>query len=112
MSLPPCPQCNSEYVYQDQEHLICPECAHEWNPSEVQEDEDVIKVKDSNGTLLSEGDKVTFIKDLKVKGSSQVLKIGTKALIRRIVEGKDHQLDCKVDGAGEMMITAQFVKKA
>lgn len=92
--------------------LICPECAHEWNPSEVAEEEEALKIKDSNGTLLQEGDKVTFIKDLKVKGSSQVLKIGTKALIRRMVEGKDHQLDCKVDGAGEMMITAQFVKKA
>jgi len=112
MSLPPCPKCNSEYVYQDQELLICPECAYEWNPSQADEDDDTPKVKDSNGTLLQDGDKVTFIKDLKVKGSSQVLKIGTKAVIRRIVEGKDHQLDCKVDGAGEMMITAQFVKKA
>jgi len=111
MSLPPCPSCQSEYVYQDQDNLICPECAYEWNPDEVAEEEKII-VKDSNGTLLAEGDRVTFIKDLKVKGSSQVLKIGTKALIRRIVEGKDHQLDCKVDGAGEMMITAQFVKKA
>ncbi|MAA71370.1 MAG: alkylphosphonate utilization protein, partial [Bermanella sp.] len=64
------------------------------------------------GTLLAEGDKVTFIKDLKVKGSSQVLKIGTKAVIKRIVEGKDHQLDCKVDGTGDMMVTAKFVKKA
>jgi len=111
MSLPPCPQCKSEYVYEDQDLLICPECAHEWNPAEAAE-EDVITVKDTNGNLLSEGDKITFAKDLKVKGSSQVLKVGTKALIRRIVEGKDHQLDCKVDGAGEMMITAQFVKKA
>lgn len=75
-------------------------------------EDDSITVKDANGTLLSEGDKVTLAKDLKVKGSSQVLKIGTKALIRRILEGKDHQLDCKVDGAGEMMVTAQFVKKA
>lgn len=61
---------------------------------------------------MAAGDKVTLIKDLKVKGSSQVLKIGTKALIRRIVDGKDHELDCKVDGAGEMMVTAKFVKKA
>ena len=111
MSLPPCPNCQSEYVYQDQDHLVCPECAHEWNPSEVA-DEDVVSVKDANGTLLSEGDKVTLAKDLKVKGSSIVLKIGTKAVIRRIVDGKDHQLDCKVDGAGDMMVTAQFVKKA
>ncbi|WP_027857181.1 zinc ribbon domain-containing protein YjdM [Marinobacterium jannaschii] len=112
MSLPPCPKCNSEFVYQDQELLICPECAHEWNPSEAPAEDEAPTAKDSNGTLLQDGDKVTFIKDLKVKGSSQVLKIGTKAVIRRIVEGKDHQLDCKVDGAGEMMITAQFVKKA
>ncbi|WP_117234808.1 zinc ribbon domain-containing protein YjdM [Vibrio maerlii] len=111
MSLPPCPNCQSEYVYQDQANFVCPECAYEWNPQEVAE-EDVIKVKDANGTLLSEGDRVTLAKDLKVKGSSLVLKIGTKAVVRRIVEGKDHQLDCKVDGAGEMMVTAQFVKKA
>ena len=111
MSLPPCPKCNSEFVYQDQSQLICPECAHEWNPSEVF-DEDVITAKDANGTLLEDGDKVTLIKDLKVKGSSQVLKIGTKAVVRRIVDGKDHELDCRVDGAGEMMVTAKFVKKA
>jgi len=111
MSLPPCPKCNSEFVYQDQSQLVCPECAHEWNPSEAP-DEDVITAKDANGTLLAEGDKVTLIKDLKVKGSSQVLKIGTKALVRRIVDGKDHELDCRVDGAGEMMVTAKFVKKA
>lgn len=111
MTHPPCPECQSQYVYQDQNNLICPECGYEWNPSEA-EHEDVLTVKDANGTTLSDGDKVTLIKDLKVKGSSQVLKIGTKALIRRIVEGKDHQLDCKVDGAGEMMVTAAFVKKA
>lgn len=111
MSLPPCPSCQSKFVYQDQNQLICPECAHEWNPTEIDE-EGLIKVRDTNGTLLSDGDKITFAKDLKVKGSSLVLKIGTKAVIRRIVDGKDHQLDCKVDGASEMMITAQFVKKA
>jgi protein PhnA len=111
MSLPPCPSCQSEFVYQDQDQFICPECAHEWIPKEVAEDE-LVMVRDSNGTLLSEGDKVTLAKDLKVKGSSLVLKIGTKAVVRRIVDGKDHQLDCKVDGAGEMMVTAQFVKKA
>ncbi|MBR9787055.1 MAG: alkylphosphonate utilization protein [Vibrionaceae bacterium] len=109
MAFPPCPNCQSEYVYQDQNHLICPECAYEWNPAEVEE---VFSVNDANGTLLAEGDKVTLAKDLKVKGSSLVLKIGTKAVIRRIVEGKDHQLDCKVDGVGEMMVTAKFVKKA
>ena len=112
MSLPACPKCQSEYVYQDQSLLICPECAYEWNPSEVNEDDAPLTAKDANGTVLQEGDKVTLAKDLKVKGSSLVLKIGTKALIRRIVDGKDHELDCKVDGAGEMMVTAKFVKKA
>ncbi|WP_394248540.1 zinc ribbon domain-containing protein YjdM [Vibrio profundi] len=111
MSYPPCPACQSEYVYADQNHLICPECAHEWNPQELAEDE-ALNIKDANGTLLAEGDKVTLAKDLKVKGSSLILKIGTKAVVRRIVEGKDHQLDCKIDGAGEMMVTAKFVKKA
>lgn len=110
MSLPPCPICKSEFVYEDQTQLICPECAHEWNPSEVLEDEFI--VKDANGTQLQEGDKLTLAKDLKVKGSSLILKVGTKAVIKRIIEGKDHQLDCKVDGAGEMMVTAKFVKKA
>ena len=111
MSLPSCPSCQSEYVYQDQELLICPECGYEWNPVEVAEEE-AINVKDANGALLAEGDKVTLIKDLKVKGSSQGLKIGTKAVIKRIHDKKDHQLDCKVDGSGDMFITAIYVKKA
>lgn len=112
MSLPPCPKCVSEYVYQDQENLICPMCSYEWNPNATQSDEDSIEVKDANGTLLAEGDKITLAKDVKVKGSSQGIKIGTKAVIKRIRDGKDHQLDCKVDGHGEMYITAKFVKKA
>ncbi len=111
MSLPPCPKCNSEYVYQDQSQLICPECAYEWDPNATATEDD-IQVKDANGTLLADGDKVTVIKDLKIKGSSQVIKIGTKALIRRVLDKKDHELDCKVDGVGEMMVTAKFVKKA
>lgn len=112
MSYPPCPACSSEFVYQDQSLLICPECSHEWSPEEAIEEAELSKVYDVNGALLSEGDKVTFIKDLKIKASSQVLKIGTKAVIRRIVAGKDHQLDCKVDKTVDMMITAKFVKKA
>ncbi len=92
-------------------NLICPECAFEWNLLEAEE-EIAIKVKDANGALLSNGDKLTVIKDLKIKGSSQVIKIGTKVLVRRVLDKKNHQLDCKVDGAGEMMITAKFVKKA
>ncbi len=112
MSLPSCPMCSSQYVYQDQNHLVCPECAYEWNPAEANGEHGEFTIKDANGTLLREGDKVTLVKDLKVKGSSQVLKIGTKAVIRQMVDGKDHQLDCKVSGAGEMMVTAKFVKKA
>tara|TARA_R110002124_G_scaffold126489_2_gene286039 strand:+ start:794 stop:1129 length:336 start_codon:yes stop_codon:yes gene_type:complete len=111
MSYPACPNCQSEYVYQEQQLLICPECAFEWAPKEVAEN-NTIAVKDANGALLCEGDKITVIKDLKIKASSQVIKIGTKALIRRVFDKKDHQLDCKVDGVGEMMVTAKFVKKA
>ncbi|WP_163930909.1 zinc ribbon domain-containing protein YjdM [Paraferrimonas sp. SM1919] len=109
MSLPPCPECHSEYVYQDQANLVCPECGNEWNPNDTSDDR--LFVKDVNGHILSQGDKVTFIKDLKVKGSSKVLKIGAKATIRSINDGKDHQLDCKLDGGGEMMVTAKYVKK-
>ncbi len=112
MALPECPKCQSEYVYQDQINLVCPECAFEWNPNEEAEQTDEVQVKDANGTLLLAGDKLTLAKDLKVKGSSMVLKIGTKGVIKRIHDKKDHQLDCKLDGAGDMMVTAKFVKKA
>lgn len=87
---------------------ICVTVDFEWNPEEVEED---FVVTDANGALLSQGDKVTMIKDLKVKGSSLNIKIGTKAVIKRIIEGKDHQLDCKVDGAGEILVTAKYVKR-
>ncbi|WP_409439851.1 zinc ribbon domain-containing protein YjdM [Psychromonas sp. GE-S-Ul-11] len=112
MSNPPCPKCHSEFVYEDQNLLICPECGYEWSPAELLAEAALLQVKDSNGTPLNDGDKVTMIKDLKVKGSSTVIKVGTKAIVKRVIEGKDHQLDCKVDGIGEMMVTAQFVKKA
>ncbi len=111
MSLPPCPKCQSEYVYEDQSNLICPECGHEWNPPDSS-DPDAFIVRDSNGKVLEVGDQITLIKDLKVKGASQGLKIGSKTTIRRIVEGKDHELDCKFPGVGEIMVTAKFVKKA
>ncbi len=110
-SLPPCPKCESEYVYEDGELLICPECAHEWSPNAVVVDEDVLIVKDANGTQLQDGDNVTLIKDLKVKGSSSVAKIGTKVKINRLVDG-DHNIDCKIDGIGPMMLKSEFVKKA
>jgi len=110
---PPCPKCNSPYVYPDQDNLICPECAHEWNPAQtvVAEEEETKTYRDAVGNELSEGDRVTLVKDLKVKGSSQVLKVGTKAKINRFVDG-DHDIDCKVDGAGPMMLKTAVVKKA
>lgn len=108
-SNPPCPKCNSPYAYEDRNLLNCPECGYEWDPSA--DDEDTLTLKDSVGNLLAEGDKVTLVKDLKVKGTSTVLKVGTKATIKRFVDG-DHDIDCKVDGAGAMMLKSKFVKKA
>ncbi|OEG72673.1 alkylphosphonate utilization protein [Shewanella colwelliana] len=109
-TIPPCPKCESPYAYSDGTLLICPECANEWNPNEEIVDPDVIILKDAVGNLLAEGDKVTLIKDLKVKGSSLVLKVGTKAVINRFVDA-DHDIDCKVDGNGQMMLKSQFVRK-
>ena len=109
MNLPNCPKCNSEYTYQDGELLVCPECAYEWSENEQQED-DVLVVKDANGNLLQDGDTVSVIKDLKVKGSSSTLKIGTKVKNIRLVEG-DHNIDCKIDGFGAMKLKSEFVKK-
>ena len=113
-TLPNCPKCNSEYTYEDGELLICPECAHEWpkNAAESNSDEDdVLIVRDANGNVLVDGDNVTVVKDLKIKGTSSVIKVGTKAKIVRIVAG-DHDLDCKVDGMGAMMLKSSVVKKA
>lgn len=90
--------------------LICPECGHEWQPgSEIDNDE--LVVKDVHGNRLQDGDRVTLIKDLKVKGSSSVAKIGTKVKINRLVDG-DHNIDCKIEGIGQMMLKSEFVKKA
>lgn len=111
-TLPPCPQCGSEYTYEQGPLLVCPECAHEWSLGSIEDDADEARVvRDANGNALADGDSVTVIKDLKVKGASSALKVGTKAKIVRIVEG-DHDLDCKVDGFGAMMLKSQFVKKA
>ena len=111
--LPPCPDCSSPYAYEDRGQLVCPECGHEWTPGDAAAAEpDHLVVTDANGNPLADGDTVTVIKDLKVKGSSQGLKIGSKTVIRRIVEGKDHELDCKFASFGEVMVTAKFVKKA
>ena len=111
MSLPPCPKCQSEYTYEDQELLICPECAHEWSKNAgPDEEEQALSVKDANGNDLFEGDNATLAKDLKVKGSSSVLKVGTKIKVNRIVDG-DHNIDCRVDKVGPMMLKSEFVKK-
>ena len=111
MSLPNCPECSSEYTYVDGISYICPECAHEWPvTAELPTTSSII---DSNGNTLSEGDFVTVIKDLKVKGSSTVVKVGTKIKCGRIdTEAKDHEIDCKVPGVGAMRLTAKFTKKA
>lgn len=110
-SLPNCPKCNSEYTYEDGDVFICPECANEWTlDSTSTENVDAIIVKDSNGNILNDGDSVTIIKDLKVKGSSTPLKQGTKVKGIRLVEG-DHNIDCKINGFGAMKLKSEFVKK-
>ncbi|WP_312240732.1 zinc ribbon domain-containing protein YjdM [Pantoea sp.] len=107
--LPPCPLCHSEYTWQDGDNLNCPECGHIWSPADAHA-EDALLVRDANGNLLADGDNVTVIKDLKVKGSSSTLKIGTKVKGIRLVEG-DHNIDCKIDGFGPMKLKSEFVKK-
>lgn len=107
--IPPCIQCHSSYVYADRGQYICPECGYEWDPSASMAVDTVI-VKDANGNLLQDGDYVTLIKDLKVKGSSSVAKVGTKVKIIQLVEG-DHNIDCKIEGIGPMMLKSEFVKK-
>ncbi|MBY0064917.1 MULTISPECIES: zinc ribbon domain-containing protein YjdM [Priestia] len=112
MNVPNCPSCQSQYTYEDGHLFICPECAHEWGKNEKAEGaEEQLTVKDANGNALKDGDSVTVIKDLKVKGSSSVVKIGTKVKSIRLVEG-DHNIDCKIDGFGAMSLKSQFVKKA
>ena len=110
MSLPNCPKCHSEYVYEDGLLLVCPECAYEWNPKDTAEAEDGLVVLDSNGTRLVDGDSVTIVKNLKVKGAPKDLKQGTRVKNIRLVEG-DHNIDCKIDGFGAMKLKSEFVKK-
>lgn len=107
--LPPCPQCQSSYAYEAHGLYNCPECGHEWS-TEVGADDAGAVVRDANGTVLTDGDSVTVIKDLKVKGSSSVVKVGTKVKNIRIVEG-DHDIDCKIPGIGPMGLKSEFVKK-
>ncbi len=108
--LPSCPKCNSAYTYEDGNLFICPECANEWTASESSVAEEDGIVKDANGNVLQNGDTVTVIKDLKVKGSSSVVKIGTKVKNIKLVDG-DHDIDCKIDGFGAMSLKSQYVKK-
>ncbi len=109
--LPECPKCHSSYVYEDGALLVCPECAHEWSldPKGPDDSADAV-IKDANGNPLADGDTVTVIKDLKVKGSSLVVKVGTKVKNIRLVDG-DHDIDCKIDGIGAMKLKSGFVKK-
>jgi protein PhnA len=109
--LPPCPQCGSTYTYVDGALYICPECAHEWSTAQADNHSDDPVYKDANGNILQDGDTVTVIKDLKVKGSSLVVKVGTKVKNIRLVAG-DHDIDCKIDGIGPMKLKSEFVKKA
>ncbi len=111
-SLPNCPSCNSEYTYEDGPLLICPMCAHEWTPESAEEEALVALVNDANGNVLNDGDIVTVIKDLKIKGSSNVIKQGTKVKGIRLVDPEGgHDIDCKIPGIGQMNLKSEFVKK-
>lgn len=109
-TLPHCPNCNSSYTYEDRGLFVCPECGHEWTQADMETAEEGIVVKDSNGNLLQDGDTITIIKDLKVKGASSPLKMGTRVKNIRLVEG-DHNIDCKIEGFGPMKLKSEFVKK-
>ncbi len=111
-ALPPCPQCQSTYTYEDGDNLVCPECAHEWRAgAAAAPPEDAAKVyRDAAGNVLQDGDTVTVIKDLKLKGGGGVVKVGTKVKNIRLVDS-DHDIDCKIDGFGAMSLKSEFVKK-
>lgn len=109
--LPNCPECNSEYTYVDGAMFVCPECAHEWSQNAISEAENTQPVyRDANGNVLTDGDTVSVIKDLKIRGTSSVVKVGTKVKNIRLVEG-DHDIDCKIPGVGPMKLKSEFVKK-
>ncbi len=111
-TLPHCPKCSSEYTYEDGTLYVCPECGHEWGKEAgAASTDDTLVVRDAHGNLLQDGDTVTVIKDLKVKGASSALKVGTKVRNIRLVEG-DHNIDCRIDGFGAMQLKSEFVKKA
>lgn len=110
-TLPNCPECSSEFTYEDRDLYVCPECAHEWSQDAPDEENDSVNViKDAYGNVLQDGDSVTVVKDLKVKGSSLVVKVGSKAKNIRLVDG-DHDIDCKIEGIGAMKLKSEFVKK-
>lgn len=109
-TLPPCPKCGSEFTYEDGDMFVCPECAHEWSREVAESGDDQRVVRDANGNVLVDGDSVSVIKDLKVKGTSLVVKVGTKVKNIRLIEG-DHDIDCKIDGIGAMQLKSEFVKK-
>ena len=110
-TLPSCPECNSQYTYEDRELYVCPECGHEWAQfAEEATFEGEKQVRDANGNLLQDGDSITVIKDLKVKGTSLVVKVGIKVKNIRLVNG-DHDIDCKISGIGAMKLKSEFVKK-
>ena len=108
--LPKCPQCGSEFTYEDGNMYVCPECAHEWSKEASGATEQARVWKDANGNVLQDGDSVTVIKDLKIKGSSSVVKVGTKVKGIRLCDG-DHDIDCKIDGIGAMKLKSEFVRK-
>lgn len=110
-TLPPCPKCHSEFTYEDGSQLICPECGHEWTAGvEAGGGETARVYRDASGNLLQDGDTVSVIKDLKLKGSGGVVKMGTKVKNIRLVDS-DHDIDCKIDGFGAMSLKSEFVKK-
>jgi protein PhnA len=109
-TLPACPQCQSAFTYEDAGQLVCPECAHEWSPETSPAPDDIRVIRDANGNELKDGDTITVIKDLKIKGSSLVVKVGTKVKNIRLAEG-DHDIDCKIDGIGAMGLKSEFVRK-
>jgi protein PhnA len=112
MQLPACPKCNCEYTYEDGEMIICPECAHEWSKNATSNEESATVIKDAYGTILQDGDTIVVTKDLKLKGSSAVIKGGTKVKNIRLVYEGDHNIDCRLDGIGAMQLKSEFVKKA
>ena len=113
-NLPPCPKCGYEYSYEDGDQLVCSDCLHRWSALEtevVQSEETGLSIKDASGNVLNDGDSVTVIKDLKIKGTSSVVKVGTKVRNIRLVDG-DHNIDCKIDGIGTMKLKSEFVRKS